>query len=177
MKQLKTLAKNIKVNFVRIGFNPETEQTKFIAIINGENFDFTCGLRACIPKQTPEMTSPLKRLERRYRLMSNNLDSIFKLIMQGKAHARNNMQHPNVLRVFEDISALCSPTAYDFLSCLRSDCQASHQCFVDFCSQYGYDNDSIKALNVYNTCCESAKKLSKALGYDLYSEVIDSDPK
>lgn len=191
MKQLKTLAKNIKVNFVRVGFNPETEQTKFIALINGESFDFHCGLRACIPdkvprvqqawqiaaKEPPVMINPLKRLEQRYKLSSGTNDwRVFELIMQGKVHARNNMQHPNVLRVFEDISALCSPTAYDLLYCLQSDCQAAEGSFDDFCSNFGYDNDSIKALNTYNACCEGAKKLRKALGPELYAEVMAADP-
>jgi hypothetical protein len=33
-RTLKEIAATITVNFVRIGFNPETEQTDFIAIIN-----------------------------------------------------------------------------------------------------------------------------------------------
>jgi hypothetical protein len=185
MKQLKTLAKQIPVNFIRVGFNPETEQTRFLCLINGEGFDFHCGLFACIPATKTRKSyngetityKPLEQLERKLRMCSSsNKEHVFKMIRAGRVHARNNMQQPHVLEVFQEISALCQPEAYDLLYCLQSDCQAADGSFADFCANFGYDDDSIKALNTYNACCEGAKKLRKALGPDLYAEVMAADP-
>ncbi len=51
------------------------------------------------------------------------------------------------------------PSATSVLSCLVRDAAARSQSFYDWCSDYGYDNDSIKAFNTYNECCEIAQKL------------------
>lgn len=46
---------------------------------------------------------------------------------------------------------------------LDGDC-ASYN-FNDFCDNYGYDNDSIKALKIYNECINTSKKL-----HNMFSE-------
>jgi hypothetical protein len=174
MKQLKDLAKTIAVNFVRVGFDPMTEQTKFVCIINGMSFDFSCGLRACVPD------GALAKLKRRYNscLCTDNSARVFELIMQGRVKASKNLDNGHngvALRVFRDISMLCAPTAYDLLYCLRSDAESVNESFDSWCSNFGYDNDSIKALNTYNACVENARKLKIALGCDLFREVMESE--
>jgi hypothetical protein len=52
-----------------------------------------------------------------------------------------------------------APHVTDVLYSLVSDAQAEHMSFSDWCSDFGYDDDSIKALNIYRECGESAKKL------------------
>lgn len=42
------------------------------------------------------------------------------------------------------------PTAYDVLTCLTKNEVGT---FDDFCGDYGYDNDSIKALEIYKKVC------------------------
>jgi hypothetical protein len=54
-----------------------------------------------------------------------------------------------------------APTAASVLYCLLSDASASNESVKDLCDNYGYDSDSIKALNIYNQCVTIAKKLSK----------------
>jgi len=51
------------------------------------------------------------------------------------------------------------PTESDVLECLKSDCEAGSMSFDDFCDNFGYDNDSIKALDIYRDCMDTAKKL------------------
>lgn len=51
------------------------------------------------------------------------------------------------------------PSATSVLSCLVKDATALNQSFYNWCDDYGYSNDSLKALNTYNECCETATKL------------------
>jgi len=64
---------------------------------------------------------------------------------------------------------LHAPQLKDVLYCLFSDTEAGSYSFNDFCANFGYDNDSLKALDVYRACMESAPKLRKALGADFAS--------
>jgi hypothetical protein len=51
------------------------------------------------------------------------------------------------------------PKAASVLYSLVRDASARNQSFPDWCADYGCDSDSIKALNIYNECCEAAVKL------------------
>ena len=57
-----------------------------------------------------------------------------------------------------------TPDVCGIIHCLNIESQAINESFPNWCDNFGYDSDSLKALNVYNTCCESAKK---------YCSVID----
>jgi hypothetical protein len=54
------------------------------------------------------------------------------------------------------------PTQYDILACLT---KSDPETFEDFCLCYGYDTDSISALNTYNRVCDEYKGLKR-----LYSD-------
>lgn len=60
---------------------------------------------------------------------------------------------------FIDDARPVKPRAASVLYSLTMDASARDQCFDDWCCEYGYDNDSIKALNIYTACCENGKKL------------------
>ena len=47
----------------------------------------------------------------------------------------------------------------DILSCLYWDSLSGSESFNDFCDNYGYDNDSLKALDIYRNCMDTATKL------------------
>lgn len=172
MKSLKTLAANIKVDCVRVGFDPATERTKFVVIIGGQHFDYFCGILASLPEK------PLKALVKRwwYRERVDNSLRVYNLIRQGGIRAIKNTAHPHVMRVYEELSRLCAPTAYDVLYCLKIDSDAVGMSFADWCSAFGYNDDSIKALGVYNACVDNARKLQQALGESLFRELMESDP-
>ena len=51
----------------------------------------------------------------------------------------------------------------DVLNCLVSDYLASRDDFYDFCANLGYDEDSIKASEIYNNCRKNAKKLKNII--------------
>lgn len=52
----------------------------------------------------------------------------------------------------------CVPTEYDILACLETYVPNT---FDDFCDEFGYDNDSISALNTYLACQKQWSKLCK----------------
>lgn len=54
-----------------------------------------------------------------------------------------------------------APKAADVIHSLLSDAEAVNECFSDWCDNYGYSSDSIKALATYNACCEIGKNLRK----------------
>jgi len=47
---------------------------------------------------------------------------------------------------------------YDVLACVNGDAYTP-ETFEDFCAEYGYDSDSIKALQTFRRCSAFAKRL------------------
>lgn len=52
------------------------------------------------------------------------------------------------------------------LHSLILDASARNESFPDWCANFGYDDDSIKALNTYKACCEEGNKLSRVVPRD-----------
>jgi len=52
-----------------------------------------------------------------------------------------------------------APTAYDVLACISPDACFDHETFADFCDEFGYDSDSLTALQTFNRCKAFAKRL------------------
>ena len=53
------------------------------------------------------------------------------------------------------------PTIADVLHSLFLDASAADLNFHDWCAEYGYSDDSIKALNTYKACLDTATALRK----------------
>jgi len=51
------------------------------------------------------------------------------------------------------------PCEADVLYCLLSDTDAGMCTFSEFCNEFGYDSDSIKAFKTYQACQESTDKI------------------
>ena len=58
-----------------------------------------------------------------------------------------------------------NPTAYDVLACLQ---KSEVGTFEDFCNDYDYDNDSLKALKIY----KAVKKEYNHV-YNIFGDVMD----
>ena len=63
------------------------------------------------------------------------------------------------------------PHLADILYSLFSDAAALDMNFKEWCDNYGYDNDSIKALNIYNQCIDIGYKLRKMFKREMYDEL------
>lgn len=53
-----------------------------------------------------------------------------------------------------------APTAASVLYSLLADAAGAEQPFDYWAADYGYDTDSIKALNTYNACCEIRRQVN-----------------
>ena len=56
------------------------------------------------------------------------------------------------------------PKVADVMHSLIMDASAADQNFNEWCANYGYSDDSIKAMNIYKQCLETAQALHKHLG-------------
>jgi hypothetical protein len=59
------------------------------------------------------------------------------------------------------------PKVGDVLSCLLHDGQAGSDTFADFCADFGYDEDSRKAFEIYLACQKCLDAVRLAFGADL----------
>jgi hypothetical protein len=53
------------------------------------------------------------------------------------------------------------PHAASVLHSLVLDAEAVNMSFTDWCDDYGYDSDSIKALSTYQECCKTGEAMRK----------------
>jgi len=69
------------------------------------------------------------------------------------------------------------PTAKDILDCLFSDADCGDITFENFCSEFGYDSDSMKAMNIYRDCQKNGTKLRMALHehYERVRKIIQEE--
>jgi hypothetical protein len=70
----------------------------------------------------------------------------------GKAHVTSYSQQAKL------------PKVADVLHCLCSDATSGDMSFKDFCSEFGYSDDSRKASEIYTACTTTAIKLKAFLG-------------
>ena len=63
------------------------------------------------------------------------------------------------------------PGICELLECLRMDAQTPES-FDEFCSEYGYDNDSIKASKLHKHCLRLNDKLRRFMGEVAYEEFL-----
>lgn len=64
-----------------------------------------------------------------------------------------------------------APTASNVLHSLIMDSRAADMSFAEWCGEFGYDSDSIKAFDIYRACCESASELRKLLSNTTIAEL------
>lgn len=66
-----------------------------------------------------------------------------------------------------------APTAEGVLESLLADTQSACGSFNDFCKDYGYSEDSIKAKRIYDACHRQDRRLKKLFGAD-YQAFVDA---
>lgn len=65
-----------------------------------------------------------------------------------------------------------APTVDEVLYCLASDAHGvKDNSFEEWCREYGYDDDSRKALRIFEACEETAQELERLFGTDLLNEL------
>ena len=64
-----------------------------------------------------------------------------------------------------------APSVADVLHGLTLDASAENDNFRDWCENYGYSDDSIRALNMYRQCLDTGVALRKYLGRDVVAQI------
>jgi hypothetical protein len=112
---------------------------KYIVIIEGQDFEYSCGIGHRIE---------LDRFKR---------DEFKKLMNKNPKKDKANLY-----LYIDQLKKVSKPKPLnidDILYSLVLDSQASLETFDDFCDNFGYDNDSIKANEIYKACQKNAKKV------------------
>ena len=105
----------------------------------------------------------------------------------AKWDGRNHNNHTVTVRntetgkktSFDFWASLADPelsSEYDIINafyCFVSDAIAGEMTFEDFCSDFGYDNDSMTAYKTWKACKRSAAKLSRITTEDIYDLAND----
>lgn len=66
-----------------------------------------------------------------------------------------------------------APHAADVLHSLILDSSAADQSFNDWCADFGYDSDSVKALTTYQACCVIGENMRKLFSREELSTLRD----
>lgn len=125
----------MKITYLGIRQN----QFRYLVELNGHTFDYSTGLGwVRFEGKKPEGCAALRQDE-------------IEIVTQSSAAYRRPQFGENVWRK--------APSEGDILECLQGDVEAGQMSFNEFCDTFGYDNDSLKALDVYRACMETARKL------------------
>lgn len=67
------------------------------------------------------------------------------------------------------------PTAHEVVDCLAMDSYTyiNEEDFKEFCSNFGYNEDSRKDYKLYNSIISQSKKLEKFLGKELFLSLVN----
>ena len=69
------------------------------------------------------------------------------------------------------------PEREELFSAVVDDAKSAYhyETFDDFCSTYGYSDDSIKALKIFESCKEMKDKLHDLLGEELFTKFMECE--
>ena len=112
---------------------------KYIVLIEGQDFEYSCGIG--------------HRIE---------LDRFRKEAFQKIMNKNPQKNKANLLMYIDELKKVSKPKPLnidDILYSLILDGQFSNETFDDFCDNFGYNNDSIKANEIYRACQKNSKKV------------------
>ena len=136
---------DFSVNHLGLFINDDLSlQDRYIIFINEYDFEYFQGIA-----------------HREERKNFNNGINFKKLLRMNPKKTKENMilYKENI-----DKCSIVKPLKIDdVLNCLVLDAQSGSECFDDFCDNFGYNQDSIKASEIYNNCKKNAKKLKNII--------------
>ncbi len=149
--------------------NPQIKFTLRLSY-NGDHMDFpySGGILAFIDWKSRQVKFALQE-----NLKSQGHRSGFSRLNEGIEKVRNgSMTRQNTAddQLYKEVVAWIEqhshPVLSDVANSLVMDTQAGEESFDDFCSDFGYDNDSIKARNIHDLCTSLARGFRALVGAD-----------
>jgi hypothetical protein len=139
---------------------------KYTVIINGQSFDYSMGI-GHIDWKTFNKSSinyiSFTREERSF--LETHARKPFCIFYDQKGWANTCAKVANRMKL--------QPKLIDVISSVLMDATALHMTFEDWCSEFGYDNDSKKAEKIYNACCDNARKAMKFLNRETMEKLTE----
>jgi hypothetical protein len=156
-KQVRELLESNSISFsasyLYFDDTKEWKSDKWLIKISGngkvETFDYSTG--------TGHRQLPVKK------------DYYLRYALEGLKTAKTATTRNNYLLDIESHKLPVVPCAASVLFCLLLDSQAANESFSNWCDNFGYDADSIKAFNTYQLCEANSKKLGNVLSRSLQS--------
>jgi len=114
-------------------------QDRYIVIIEGQDFEYSCGIGHRIEKD---------RFQR---------DKFKKTMSRNPQKTKSNL-----LLYIDELKSCSKPKKLnidDVLYSLILDAQSGTESFEDFCDNFGYNEDSVKHNEIYRACQKNGKKV------------------
>ena len=137
---------SFRVHFAGTSHKFGTEMDSWLVVIDDQKFDFYTGIGHRIQQH-----------RNAYKLNHSQIGQV-KTLKDLLGKDRLDL---TVHKLKDGFSYAVSPTQAGVLYCLLSDADGADQNFYDWCSDYGYNTDSLSDRNVYNACCETLNKVRK----------------
>lgn len=108
---------------------------------------------------------------RRYPGMAKRMFNVFCGKVWGKTLLSSSIKE--IKDFFIEKNKIEMPEIYEVEGCLISDavCYLESIDFDDFCANFGYSNDSIKAQKIYENCEQIYLKLIKSIGVEEFKRL------
>lgn len=66
------------------------------------------------------------------------------------------------------------PTVADVMYCFLNDASGAEQSFKNWCEDFGYSDDSIKAWESYRACQETRDALIRMFGKEIFEQLVEA---
>jgi hypothetical protein len=120
-------------------------------------FGITFKIAIAVPQTSPAWTDDERQHGVKYWVVMTRDEKTLELPFWGSVAQRKEIELARE-QGRRSVEWLARPSAYDVLACISAD-QNCPDTFAEFCSEYGYDSDSRKALATFKRCRKLAKKL------------------
>lgn len=121
---------------------------------NFESFDFYTGVGLRINSKPKSLGNHAKYVIKRAETVEAGITSEYTMYMAKDV--RINTTHLAATKQW-----ITPPSPAIVLHSLLMDARVGEESFDDFCDNLGYDNDSVSALNVYQECSKTTKRIKK----------------
>jgi len=143
----------MKIKFIGIFDN----KINYKIELNSHIFDYYTGLgwvKIMSREEKQVLPEDEKKLYELYTYQSAGYD----VLISSLDKREYNRLYPNSFNRNKSLY-IKRPTENDVLECLKTDCEVRNMSFSEFCDNFGYSNDSLKALDIYRACEDTARKL------------------
>lgn len=156
---------NIKTTFVGMVESEEWSHFLWSVLINDKVvFEYKTGLGLVTTKKLMSFNQPNiggSKVNRKNQFIVKHGNEFFKAVVVNNRIGSWLLANPTM------------PTNKDILFALLLDSQVLDESYQNWCDNYGYDSDSMKAFKIYQACCDNTKKLQSCFSSDELANIAE----